>query len=130
MYKLRRLHLDTVGVRENRFASLTLDLLSAYSNHHDQIEGMEHVLCRIAANDQSGLPGQVPSGSPSRSRSVVDRLSPADIESLVARYRSGVKLKRLADDYGISISTVKRVLRKHGARRRTIRGEVSREDAV
>lgn len=105
-----------------------VDLLSAYSNRHDQIEGMEDVLCRIAASDQSGLPGQVPPGPPSRSRSLVDRLSPADIESLVARYR--VKLKRLADDYGISISTVKRVLRKHGARRRPIRGEVSREDAV
>ncbi|MEV5413506.1 helix-turn-helix domain-containing protein [Thermopolyspora sp. NPDC052614] len=109
---------------------LQVDLLSAYSNRHDQIEGMEDVLCRIAANDQSGLPGQLPPGQPSRSRSVADRLSPADIESLVTRYRSGVKLKRLADDYGISISTVKRVLRKHGARRRPIRGEVGPEDAV
>lgn len=108
-----------------------VDLLSAYSNRHDQIEGMEDVLCRIAANDQSGLPGQVPPGPPSRSRSLVDRLSPADIESLVTRYRSGVMLKRLADDYGISIRSVTRLIRSHGATRRPRRqGEVSREDAV
>lgn len=58
--------------------------------------------CRIA-NDQSGFPGQVPPDPPNRSHSLVERRSPADIESLVTRHRPGVILKRLADGYGINI---------------------------
>lgn len=42
MYKLRRLHLDTVGVRENRFAALTLDTVDVDGNPADTLIWMRN----------------------------------------------------------------------------------------
>jgi hypothetical protein len=93
---------------------------------------MEDVLARIAANDRSDLPGIGASEARTRWWSMADRLSAADVETLVEHYRSGVKAAFLATEYNISLSSVRRLLRQHGARRRSPspRGEVSREDAV
>jgi hypothetical protein len=107
-----------------------VDLLSLYSNRQAQIEGLEDVLARIAEHDQTDLPGIGTEAARTRWWSLQDRLSAADIETLVERYRSGVKAAYLAREYNISLSSVKRLLRQHGARRRSHREEVSQEDAV
>jgi DNA invertase Pin-like site-specific DNA recombinase len=40
-------------------------------------------------------------------------LSPADAEQLVARFRQGVPKRQLACEYGIALTTVRRVFRRH-----------------
>ena len=46
-----------------------------------------------------------------------DRLTDADIELLIADFLAGTSKRVLADRYEIGLSSVKRILRKHGARR-------------
>jgi hypothetical protein len=91
---------------------------------------LEDVLRRIIENDQTDLPGIGAEAARTRWWNVTDRLSATDIEELVERRRSGVKLAHLAREYGISISSVQRLLRQRGVRRHPARGEVTREDAV
>lgn len=98
-----------------------MDLLSAYSNRQAQLEGMEDVLARIAEDDKTDMPGIGASEARTRWWSMADRLSAADIEALAERYRSGVKAAHLAAEYNISLSSVKRLLRAHGVRRREAR---------
>ncbi|WP_131786588.1 helix-turn-helix domain-containing protein [Protofrankia symbiont of Coriaria ruscifolia] len=98
-----------------------MDLLSAYSNRQAQLEGMEDVLARIAESDKADLPGIGASEARTRWWSMTDRLSAADIETLAERYRSGVKAAHLAAEYNISLSSVKRLLRARGVRRREAR---------
>lgn len=98
-----------------------VDLLSAYSNRQAQLEGMEDVLARIAESDKADLPGIGASEARTRWWSMTDRLSAAEIETLAERYRSGVKAAHLAAEYNISLSSVKRLLRARGVRRREAR---------
>jgi transposase-like protein len=46
---------------------------------------------------------------------VGDRLSEADTEQLVAAFTAGTSKRKLAERYGISESSVKRLIRQHGA---------------
>jgi DNA invertase Pin-like site-specific DNA recombinase len=48
---------------------------------------------------------------------VNDRLASADIKSLLTSYLSGSTIRVLAEQYGISTTSVKRLLRQHGARK-------------
>jgi len=48
---------------------------------------------------------------------VGDRLTDADIELLIAEFLAGTSKRVLADRYEIGLSSVKNILRKHGARR-------------
>jgi DNA-directed RNA polymerase specialized sigma24 family protein len=48
---------------------------------------------------------------------VCDRLSAADIDSLIARYRQGLTTRELAEHFKIGMTSVKRLLREHGVRR-------------
>lgn len=98
-----------------------MDLLSRYSNRQAQLDGIEDVLARIAENDQTDLPGIGASEMRTRWWSMADRLSAADIETLAERYRSGVKAAHLAVEYNISLSSVRRLLRARGVRRRESR---------
>ena len=45
---------------------------------------------------------------------ITDRLSPTDVESLVESYRGGGTMKTVAERYGVSVATVKRLAREHG----------------
>jgi FixJ family two-component response regulator len=46
---------------------------------------------------------------------MVDRLGAADTERLVAAFAAGTSKRELAERYGISESSVKRLIRQHGA---------------
>lgn len=41
-------------------------------------------------------------------------LPPADAKRIIASFRQGVSQKQLARDYGVDLSMVKRLIRKHG----------------
>jgi hypothetical protein len=48
---------------------------------------------------------------------VRDRLTEADVQSLISEFLTGTPKRVLAERYVVSFSTVKRILRKHGVRR-------------
>lgn len=48
---------------------------------------------------------------------VCDRLSEADVQNLVLRYREGATARELAEHFKIGMTSVKRLLREHGVRR-------------
>jgi hypothetical protein len=49
---------------------------------------------------------------------VGDRLSEADVERLIAACTAGTSKRKLAEHYGISESSIKRLIRQHGSRSR------------
>ena len=46
-----------------------------------------------------------------------ERLSLADTEEIVKAFRTGTRRQQLAEEYGISVSSVKRVLARHGVKK-------------
>jgi DNA-binding NarL/FixJ family response regulator len=65
---------------------------------------------------QTGDPasGVRSTGSPTQWR-VGDKLSDTDQERLIAALTAGTSKRKLAERYGISESSVKRLIRRHGA---------------
>jgi len=49
---------------------------------------------------------------------VSDRLDGTDIQRLISGYRGGMTVHQLAEQFKISMSSVKRLLREHRARRK------------
>lgn len=86
-----------------------VDLLVRYSNRQDSLSNLVKVLQRIEGEDQQAEPGvQSPEPSPLRG---LARLSPDDVRQLAASFQTGTPKHVLAHRYGISLSTVKRLLR-------------------
>jgi hypothetical protein len=96
-------------------------LLSRYSNHGAELDTLLELLKRLRTGDQAAAPGLSaallrPTPDPSR-RKVVDRLPEGAIPAMVERFRAGATVAAVADEYGISESSLKRILRKHGVHR-------------
>lgn len=97
-----------------------MELLHRYSNRDDLLKPLVSVLGRIsnepqAAEEEAQLVSA--DGPTPRAWQVSDRLSPKDVKTLVTSYLSGNTIRALAEQYGIGASSVKRLLRKHGARK-------------
>jgi len=86
-----------------------------YSNRPDLLGPVLDVLRRIEAGDQADEPGGVESREAGSLRPS-DRLSEADVSEIVERFRAGVPKHKLAGEYRMSLSTVKRLLRKYQSR--------------
>jgi DNA invertase Pin-like site-specific DNA recombinase len=86
-----------------------------YSNRPDLLGPMLDVLRRIKAGDKADELGVCSTGRGGGLSPVRDRLSEADVREIIARFRSGVAKHKLAAEYGISLSSVKRMLRKYRA---------------
>jgi len=87
------------------------EALRRYSNRPDLLGPMIDVLRRIVVGDQVDEPG----GAESRegcSLRLSDRLSEADVVKMVGRFRAGMAKHKLAAEYGMSLSSVKRLLRR------------------
>jgi hypothetical protein len=95
-----------------------VEVLRRYSNKSDLVRIMLDVLCRIEENDQTDEPGVLSTGKGGGLPPVRDRLSDADVRELETRFRAGTAKHVLASEYGISLSSVKRVLRERGVSRR------------
>jgi len=73
---------------------------------------MLQVLRRVEAGDRKDEPGVRSTGRGGGSWSIIGRLSDADICEIVDRFHAGEPKHRLAQDYGMSVSTLKRLLRR------------------
>jgi hypothetical protein len=95
-----------------------VDLVTAYSKRPDLAESLVRAVQHIerARERASGQPMSVRSqGRSDRQWRVVDRLSDANIRLLVTAFEDGTPKWKLAEQYGISESSVKRLVRKHRA---------------
>ena len=88
-----------------------------YSNRPDLLGPMLEVLRRIEEVDKTEEPGGVESREAGSMRPS-DRLSEVDVREIIARFRAGEPKHKLAAAYGMSLSTMKRLLRTRGVRMR------------
>lgn len=86
--------------------------LVAYSNALTQVVALHDALERRLG----GPIGEVASSSvsteaPHRPRSLHQRLTPVQVDALVAAYRAGVRQPVLAEQYRIGLTSVKKLMR-------------------
>jgi DNA-directed RNA polymerase specialized sigma24 family protein len=91
-----------------------VDLLMAYSKRPDLLFDLARAVERLcgAGVDEPGGVRSVRSEQAPRVWRVRDRLSEADIRSLISRYQEGVTARELAEYFNIGMTSVKRLLRK------------------
>jgi hypothetical protein len=96
-----------------------VELLRRYSNRLDLLEPLVDVVRRIEANDQANEPGldecHVRSDGP---LTVAGRLGPESIQEMIKLYRDGAMAVELAARFSVSLSSIKRILRASGVRKR------------
>jgi hypothetical protein len=96
---------------------LAVDLVTAYSNRLDLATSLVKTLeqLRRAQERATDAPaGTVWStGRSERQWRVSDRLSEADLRVMVAAAEQGTPKWQLAEKYGVSESSIKRIVRKH-----------------
>lgn len=95
-----------------------VELVRSYSKRSDLAFGLVKTVKLLAqAREQAGERLSVEStGRVGRVHAVSERLGAETVQKIVDQYRSGVIARELAEDYGISLSSVRRLLRKAGAR--------------
>jgi hypothetical protein len=93
----------------------SVDLIGAYSNRRDALVSTVQQLRQ--AQEHPSEPAYNVRSAPLSTRQwrVKDRLSEADTERLIAAFIAGTPKRKLAERYGISESSVKRLIRQHGA---------------
>lgn len=96
-----------------------MDLLTAYSKRLDLLSALVSAVERLRAKDaeEPETGRSVRSEQTPRVWRVSDRLSEAELHSLVSHYLAGTTARELAEQFKISKSSVKRLLRERGIRR-------------
>jgi hypothetical protein len=108
-----------------RALTTMVDLTTRYSNHPDELGQLRDLLKRIASGDQAGSPGldgevdRAPATQPRSPRKLADRLPADAVPTMISQFLDGTTVQALATRYGISRSSVKNILRRHGARRQS-----------
>jgi hypothetical protein len=94
-----------------------VDLIGACSKRRDLADSLVSAVqqLRKAQARPSGPASSVRSAQSPRQWRVGDRLSEVDTAQLVAAFTAGTSKRKLAERYGISESSVKRLIRQHGA---------------
>lgn len=97
-----------------------MELVRRYSNRADLQERLAAAVSGARKGDgQEPEPADATWGrTPGERLRVRDRLADSDIETLIADFLAGTSKRVLAERYAIGFSSVKRILRKHGVRRR------------
>ncbi|WP_205327744.1 hypothetical protein [Glycomyces sp. YM15] len=85
----------------------------AYSNTLTQVVALHEALeRRIGAQIIQVASSPAAVDDSRRPRSLHQRLTPVEIEALVAAYRAGVRQPVLAERYGIGLTSVKKLVRQ------------------
>jgi hypothetical protein len=94
------------------------ELLRRYSNRPELLGSLVRVIEKINgsanADDEPDIP--VVAGKEAGVWRMSDRMSSADVKTMVESYLAGDTTQTLTERYGISAMSVKRLLREHGAR--------------
>lgn len=97
-----------------------MELLRCYSNNPTYLLDL-HMTLKVVAEDEAGEDGPslgVVRRRPRRGWSTAERLAVDGVQDVVRQYREGVTARWLAEMHAVSLSTIKRLLRASGARRR------------
>lgn len=97
-----------------------MELLTRYSNNSTLLDGLRHARQAATSPDENDEPelGGDRLAAGGRPWAVADRLTAGELRELVACYGAGMTARELAEKFSISHSSVKRILRKAGARKR------------
>lgn len=97
-----------------------MELVRRYSNCADLLGRLAVAVSGARRRSEQGHePSDAAWGrTPGERLRVCDRLTDGDIETLIADFLAGTFKRVLAERYRIGLSSVKRILRKHGVRRR------------
>ena len=104
-----------------------VDLIRYYSNRPDLREDLRRAAQRLerAAAEPQTEPASVQSTARiGRKWALTERLSEEDVRGLVEGFRAGTPKHKLAKRYGISVSSVKRLLRLHRTAKFIVREQV------
>ena len=89
-----------------------------YSNRPELLEQLRKVATIVSDGGQNGgTAAKVTAESMGYSRRLHDRFSSGDLQSMIDFYRSGMTAKKVAEKFGTSLRSVKRLLHRHGIRR-------------
>lgn len=84
-----------------------------YSNTLTQVVTLHEALERRMEDPiDRGASSPAPLRTAHRPRSLHQRMSPAEVEAMVAAYRAGMRQQTLAEQYGIGLTSVKKLIRR------------------
>lgn len=94
-----------------------MEVLKPYSHTRERLDDLLRAV-ETARRQQPDEPDDTRNEAASRPRqwAVSDRLSPENVGMIIDLYQGGMIAKDLAVKFGISLSSVRRLLRKHSAR--------------
>ena len=94
-----------------------MELVTYYSNRPDLHSDLRRT-CLLVFDPKEKLVDPDPPASPGGTDwRLSDRLSSEDVETIIKEFLSGTPKHVLATRYGISLGSVKNLLRRHGIRR-------------
>ena len=97
---------------------ITVEVLRRYSNRFDLLERLHKVAVILADDRQDdGAGAEITANDMVRSRRLRDRFSSDDLQVMIDLYRSGTTAKHVAEKFGVSLRSVKRLLHRNGVRR-------------
>lgn len=101
-------------------AKRSVDLLTAYSKRPDLAVDLQKLGDQLvaAAREPTRRQSVQSTGRLGGPERLEDRLSPADIEHLVSAFLSGTPKWKLAEQYSMTMSGIKDLLRRQGVRKR------------
>jgi DNA-directed RNA polymerase specialized sigma24 family protein len=94
-----------------------VDVIRAYSKRPDVLEDLDRAVRQLDKALAEPAPERASvrsSGRVGHVQAIADRLSAEQVAAIIQRFRAGTAKHVLADEYGISLSSVKRLLRRHG----------------
>lgn len=97
-----------------------MELLTRYSNNSTLLDDLRYARQAAVSVDEDDEPqlGGERRAVGTRRWAVADRLSVDGLREVVECYRDGMTARELAEKFSISHSSVKRILRRAGARKR------------
>lgn len=116
MNPLRTADLLVSVSRRFRWGS-SVELCRRYSNRDELLKPLVDVLRRIEQGAQTDEPALQLDRSSPQVQALLERLSPDNVEAMSELYLAGMPAQELADRAGSSLSSVTKLLHRHGVRR-------------
>jgi hypothetical protein len=102
----------------NRSKQLLVGVIRRYSNRPELLEQLRKVAVILSDGGQDDATGaKVTTECVVRSRRLRDRFSAEGLQDMIDLYKSGVTAKQVAEKFGVSLRSLKRLLQQRGVRR-------------
>jgi hypothetical protein len=87
--------------------------VSAYSKRSGLLVDLDHAAQQLGqANNGTGTPSVRSTGRVGRAHGLEDRLTDAAVQKIILSFQEGTPRYKIAEQHGISVSSVGRLLRK------------------